>query len=149
MLDKDAILEELFDGYGNVDVALRQSLSRQSDAIFRERAESSSGAVLVSFWRTPGDTNSSGTPTEWLLRLSDTVIEVHCVCSPELAEQRFRARPRHRGHDDPSRFETLAAQLAALSLRGPLGIGTLRIVNTDRPFSTNALAAELQNLLSR
>jgi predicted kinase len=100
LLDKDEILEGLFDSLGGGDAEWRSRLSRAADEVLRRLALESGGAVLVSFWKHPQSTSASGTPTSWLNALPGPVVEVHCVCTPETAAQRFLARQRHAGHLD-------------------------------------------------
>lgn len=147
LIDKDDILEELFEAHDRVDVALRQQLSRKADAIFQARAEASRGAVLVSFWRPLGDAGSAGTPSDWTTLLSSRLVEVHCECPAGLAEHRFRARTRHPAHNDTARLDALAQQFADLSARGHLGIGDVIKVRTDKPIATDEILANLQSLL--
>src|ERR1043166_3740877 len=100
LIDKDDILEGLFDTLGVGDTGWRQRLSRASDAILQRLAESSSGAVLTSFWRTPEISTHSGTPTEWSAAISQRMVEVYCDCDPAVAATRFSTRVRHPGHLD-------------------------------------------------
>jgi AAA domain len=100
VIDKDDILERLFESRGTGDAVWRRALSRESDAMFQELATASEGALLVSFWRVPDMAPDSGTPTGWLSRLSGRVINLHCSCAPEVAAARFVQRTRHPGHLD-------------------------------------------------
>jgi adenylate kinase family enzyme len=50
VIDKDQILDRLFESKGVGDATWRRSLSRESDAILEREATSSDGAILVSFW---------------------------------------------------------------------------------------------------
>ena len=106
VIDKDDILERLFDSKGVGDSAQRRLVSRESDSILRDEATASRGAILVSFWHVPGMPADSGTPTDWLLRLSHHVVNIHCACSPEVAAARFCQRKRHPGHLDSERSAT-------------------------------------------
>jgi len=54
LLDKDAILERLFESKGQGDIEWRRSLSRESDLILQREAAALRGAVLVSHWHLPG-----------------------------------------------------------------------------------------------
>ena len=54
LLDKDAILEHLFDQKGIGDPTWRRMSSRLSDSILQTEGAASNGAVLVSHWRLPG-----------------------------------------------------------------------------------------------
>src|SRR5215210_7518714 len=130
MLDKDDILEALFDSLGVGDAEWRQRLSRSADEVLRKLAEQTAGAVLTSFWRHPRGTGESGTPTGWLSSLPGKVVEVHCVCPPEIAAERFSSRERHEGHLDRNKGQDeLIVSLTQLAAHGPLGLGPL--VNVD------------------
>jgi gluconate kinase len=133
VIDKDEILNRLFESKGVGDATWRRALSRESDLILEREATSSDGAILMSFWRVPGVTADSGTPTGWLKSISGTVVNVHCVCDPELAAERFLQRKRHRGHLDVLRsYEELLAAFRNLSRLAPLGIGPRIEVNTSQ-----------------
>jgi len=147
MLDKDEILEALFDTEGVGDVEWRTRLSRAADEILREKAVRSEGAVITSWWRHPLSTIASGTPVEWLSNLPGLLIEVHCVCKPHVATKRFKSRQRHEGHLDQfkpySDLLTTFEQQAAL---GPLGVGLLIPVNTERSVEIPALVAKIDSV---
>jgi predicted kinase len=102
-LDKDAILERLFESKGVGDTEWRRALSRESDLLFRAEAATLPGAVLVSHWHLPGMPANSGTPTNWLSKLSAKVVNVHCECPAEVAADRWISRNRHPGHLDSER----------------------------------------------
>src|SRR6516225_4532857 len=70
VIDKDQILDCLFESEGVGDATWRRALSRESDSILEREATSSDGAILVSFWRLPGMTPGSGTPMQWLRNTS-------------------------------------------------------------------------------
>ena len=76
VIDKDDILDRLFEAKGIGDLSWRRELSRESDARFQAAAEASDGAVLTSFWHVPGMPAASGTPTRWLVDLSPLVVEL-------------------------------------------------------------------------
>jgi predicted kinase len=129
VIDKDEILEKLFESKGAGDAAFsklirRRALSRESDAMFQDLATVSEGALLVSFWRVPGMTPDSGTPTGWLSGLSDHVINLHCFCAPEVAAARFMQRTRHPGHLDAGLSEAEVVE----SIRATARLGTPDIV---------------------
>ncbi|MEO8368611.1 MAG: AAA family ATPase [Candidatus Solibacter sp.] len=140
MLDKDAILEQLFDTRGTGDAAHRRSLSRESDAIFQARAAASTGAVLVSFWHQPGMAHDSGTPTAWLSALPAPIVNVHCVCPPEVAAERFIRRARHPGHLDSQRSHAqLLQSLETLASLPPLDLGPRIEVDTTCPIDLSSI----------
>ena len=133
VIDKDDILERLFEAKGVRDAASRRALSRESDEILRQEALNSEGAVLVSFWHLADMDHDSGTPTEWLRPLSSRVVTLHCICPPEIAADRFLARQRHPGHRDENRSkEDILASIRAISQLGPLAIAPGIEVDTSR-----------------
>lgn len=146
MLDKDEILEDLFNEKGIGDVHWRTILSRTADEILRVRASRSESSIIVSWWRHPASTLVSGTPIEWLSDLRGSLIEISCICDPAIAVKRFKSRIRHRGHLDE--FKSSADLLAAFQQQaalGPLGIGRLIEVNTE---TTVELADVLSQIIS-
>ena len=145
VIDKDDILESLFESRGVGDTAHRSALSRESDTIFRQQAESSNGALLVSFWHLPGMAPESGTPTTWLSSLSDRIASVHCVCPPELAASRFRHRVRHPGHLDSTKSEDeVLTGIQALSHFPLPDLRPRTEVDTAADVDLTALASGLQ-----
>lgn len=125
VIDKDDILERLFDAKGVGDIAWRRALSRESDVLFRAEAERSSGAILVSFWRLPGMPPESGTATDWLPGLSTRIVNLHCECPPTIAAARYNQRRRHRGHlDDLRSHEEVRTTIKSVADLKPLEIGT-------------------------
>jgi glucokinase len=97
VIDKDDILDRLFEARGAGDFAWRRRLSRESDIILEREALASNGAILASLWRVPDMAEQSGTPIHWLRGLSNLVVNVACVCPPETAAKRFVERKRHPG----------------------------------------------------
>jgi predicted kinase len=144
MLDKDDFLEALFESEGTGDAAWRRQLSRAADNLLQEKALASDGAVITSWWRHPASGVDTGTPVEWLSALTGVAIEVHCVCSPEVAAARFLSRKRHAGHLD--HLKTNADVLASFQQQatlGPLGIARAITVNTEEPVELSALIARI------
>lgn len=132
LIDKDDILERLFETKGTGDAAWRRMLSRESDDILQREAASSDSAIVSSFWRLPGMPSDSGTPTDWLRPLSSRVVTVRCLCEPELAAARFIERRRHPGHlDNTSSYEEVLANLQQLARLEPLEIGKQIDVDTS------------------
>ncbi|MGE5835184.1 MAG: AAA family ATPase, partial [Acidobacteriota bacterium] len=124
VIDKDDILETLFQARGIGDAGWRRTLSRESDEILQRHAMAAEdGAVLASFWRLPGMPSDSGTPTQWLWALSTHLVNVHCVCDAETAVDRFLGRQRHRGHLDGTRpRDEVLASFRSLSVLPHLDI---------------------------
>ncbi len=147
-LDKDEILESLFDGLGCADGATRQHLSRVADLVFERIARALPGAVLDSFWRHPDSDASSGTPSQWLIDPSYRVLEVFCSCRSEIAATRFLDRARHPGHHDSAwTHEALVAQSSYLLSTLPLGLGLTVEIETSRPYDMESIAKRVASAL--
>ena len=145
VLDKDDDLEGLFPGYSEVDPAERRALSRESDAIFRERVERARAGLVVSFWHLDGMPVDSGTPTEWLAELPGPRVHLWCRCPVDEAVRRFRARSRHPGHGDASRDEVgLREQLDALAALEPLAHGRCVTIDSRDRIGVETVAALLR-----
>jgi predicted kinase len=148
LLDKDEILEGLFDSLGIGDAEWRSRLSRSADEVLRRLALESGGAVLASFWRHPQSASASGTSTSWLSALPGPVVEVFCDCPPATAAERFLARQRHRGHlDGQKRPDEVAAGFRQLQALGHLGVGTLIQVDTAAAVDVAAVVRRLREHL--
>jgi predicted kinase len=132
VIDKDAILDRLFERDGPGDEFWRRTLSRKSDLFFEAAAIASKGALLVSHWRVPGMRKNSGTSLAWL---DGHLINVHCVCSPEIAAARFVARKRHPGHLDANRtYDELLEQFRELERLGPPRIErSIKVDTSEEP----------------
>ena len=124
LIDKDDILERLFETKGVGDAAWRKVFSRESDEFLAAEAASSQRAVLVSHWRLPGMAEGSGTPTSWLSELPHQIVHVRCVCTPKVAAERFFNRKRHSGHLDREKsYAQVLAGIRELARLGPLELG--------------------------
>jgi hypothetical protein len=147
LLDKDQILETLFDSLGCDDREQRHRLSRASDEIlFRVAASSSGGAVVVNWW------NHQTAPAR-LSSVADSLIEIFCDCPIEEAAARFAARERHRDHLDqlrtPEEHEEGIRRLRE-SYRGPLRLNGAAplVVDTSRPVDVGALLATVRGAIA-
>ncbi len=148
LMDKDSYLEALFGDAVDGSPQLRELLSRRADEMLTTATQRSEGAVLSSWWKHPKSKTDSGTPVSWLTSLPGTLIEVHCVCPPELATARFLARKRHSGHCDERHSEaTLVGEFSEQAKLGPLGVGPLVEVNSERPTDRSTLAARIRGLV--
>jgi hypothetical protein len=149
-LDKDAILERLFESRGTGDGAWRRKLSRESDRILQAEATASQGAVLVSHWRLSGMHPNSGTPTRWLLPLSAKLVNVHCKCPVGVAVERFVRRQRHPGHLDNERaYSEILATIRDIARLGRLKIGTRVDVDTSSEPKLEAVLNEIRTVLQK
>jgi glucokinase len=145
LIDKDEILDRLFELKGIGDATWRRALSRKSDVILQREAASFDGAVLVSFWRLAGMAADSGTPTEWLGRISNTaIVNVQCNCEPETAAERFLQRKRHPGHlDSEASHGEVLASLRKLSRLAPLGIKPRIDIDTSQDLNLRDLVRDI------
>lgn len=147
-IDKDNILEELFESLGCRDFAERQRLSRASDRIMKSIVGKSHGAAVVSFWSGPSVPDNSGTSIDWISELRGDVIEIYCDCSPGLAAKRFAERERHPNHFDSDRDrQGIEDRFAALSKDGPLGLGKLVRVNTSINVDITGTVKSIESLI--
>jgi hypothetical protein len=144
LLDKDDLLEALFDTLGVGDAGWRNQLSRAADEILKRQALRSQGAVIASWWRHPSSRFESGTPTDWLPRLSGDLVELHCKCHPQVAVDRFFARERHSGHLDSSKSKSEElARFQELSEYGALGVGRIAEVDTEHEVELGVLLRQI------
>jgi glucokinase len=149
LIDKDDILNRLFESKGIGNAAWRRTLSRESDVILQQEASSSNGAILVSFWRQAGMLSDSGTPTEWLDAPSHRLVNVHCSCELELAADRFLQRRRHPGHlDSESSSADVLASFRVLTQLPPLGIGPRIEINTSQDPNLPDVVRAIRRALS-
>jgi chloramphenicol 3-O-phosphotransferase len=150
LLDKDAILERLFDLKGWDGAASRRALSRESDSILQNKAAESHGAILVSHWRLPGMSTNSGTPTNWIAELNGKVVTVHCICSAEIAAERFVRRRRHPGHGDHERLDSeILASIREVAALGRLDFGHLVEVDTEKCPDRGAVLRDIRQAFER
>src|SRR5687767_6258113 len=136
MLDKDEILEALFDSLGVGDGEWRTKLSRAADLVFQQLAMRAHGAVLVSWWQHPQSKIASGTSPSWLGSLPGEIVELHCKCSRQVAVERFFARRRHAGHLDTAQVQ--ASELGEFERfvwPGALGISRVLELNTEHAIN--------------
>jgi hypothetical protein len=148
VLDKDAILERLFEEKGVGDIEWRRTLSRESDNILQAEATASDGAVLISHWRLPGMPLNSGTPTDWLYQLSNRIVDVHCECPADLSAERFVRRKRHPGHMDHERSHAeVLASIQAVAGFGRLQIGPRLNVDTSQSLSLDTVLRRVRQSL--
>ena len=144
LIDKDEILDRLFESKGVGDSAWRRNLSREADVLFRSEAAASNGAVLVSHWRLPGMRPDSGTESGWLEDPPTHVVHVQCVCPLELAARRFLERQRHPGHLDAARsYQDVVASFQSLTALGALPLTPRLDFDTAGPLAIEGLIAAI------
>jgi len=144
LLSKDVIKEQLFDtlGVGDEDaLSWSRSLGAASMELIWTLARYFPEAVLEANFRPHSPYERSH-----ILELSDRVVEVNCVCPPELAASRYLARARggrrHPTHDLPGLPENFEAEYDM-----PIGIGTVVEVDTTETVDVYSLAREIAALL--
>ncbi|MES9511353.1 AAA family ATPase [Streptomyces sp. NPDC000609] len=144
VIDKDVILESLYDSLGVGDHAWRSKLSRASDDIMFALASDTGRAVLDNWWH-------HDTAPSRLQSLADLLIEVHCDCDAALAAERFQARTRHPGHLDPQLTPDQVTERVAViraTYPGPLNLGgPLLTVDTSHPIDAAAIAEKIAHAL--
>jgi predicted kinase len=143
LIDKDAILEALFESLGCPDRGERYRLSRASDEVLYTLAGAAQAAVVVNWW----DHDSS--PAR-LRDIASSVVEVFCDCPVEVAAERFESRRRHPGHHDTRRSPAEVAEgvrRMRQTFVGPLGVGDLVRVNTEAPVDVDLVAGQVLSLL--
>ena len=144
LLDKDDILEALFDELGTGGAAWRTTLSRAADRILETLARRARAAVVVSWWRHPSSSAQSGTSPQWLMSLQPAPVEVHCRCAAGVAVERFFARTRHAGHLDASKDRSHElGQFEQAAFLGPLGLGPCIEVDTNHVVDVDGLMRRL------
>jgi AAA domain len=150
VIDKDDILERLFDARGIGDAAWRRGLSREADAMMEADARASPGAVLVSFWRLPGMPATTGTPTAWLPTLSEGLVTLECVSDADIAAERFVRRRRHPGHlDETTAPEAVASRFRDQLAMGRVSYGACLSIDTSSTVDVSAVAAAVREALAR
>ncbi len=123
-------------------------LSRSADEVLQRLVKRIDKAIITSWWRHPELSGESGTPIEWLSSLDGGIIEVHCICSPQIAAKRFSERSRHQGHLDETRgHDDLVSKFEQLALLGPLGVGTIVFAETSHNVNMDKLLLEMQQHL--
>lgn len=144
-IDKDVILEALFDSLGSPDQDARNRLSRASDEVLYALAATTASAVLVNWWHhdtSPARLNALATP----------LVEVFCECPVEVAARRFHSRTRHPGHHDPKQTNAeIEARVSEVepTFSGPLRLGgPLLRVATSRPVDAMELAGRINAFTS-
>ena len=148
VIDKDEILDQLFESKGAGDASWRRRLSRESDLILQQKATASSGAILSSFWHLPGMPTDSGTSADWIDPLSYQVVTVHCDCDIKVAVERFLKRKRHHGHlDSNSSYEQLVTNFEQLHRLDPIIIGERVIVNTSGEINLELVVQQIRKHL--
>jgi predicted kinase len=150
LIDKDTILQRLFESKGVGDAGWRRTLSRESDRILQAEATALEKAVLVSFWRLPGMPSDSGTPADWLREMPAHIVNVHCACAPEVAAERFVNRKRHPGHlDSEASYEEILAGIRAIARFGHLEIGERVDADTSGEPRLDVVVHDIQSAFGR
>jgi predicted kinase len=145
LIDKDEILESLYDSLGVGDHDWRHRLSRAGDEVLFRLAARTRGAVLDNWWR-------HETAPARLRELGGRLVEVFCDCDPAVAAERFQARTRHPGHLDPRQTPDQVAERVAVvraTFPGPLRLGgPLLVVDTNDRTDPAAVVHRLGRLLA-
>ena len=87
----------------------------------------------------------SGTPMDWLPKWNGRLVNVHCVCSPEIAAERFLRRERHPGHLDVERlYGDVLESWRAIAELGVMTCGSRVEVDTTRAVNVEEVAREIR-----
>ncbi len=80
MLDKDDILEAMFDSLGTGNSEWRERLSRSSDEILKKLVSKTDRAIVTSWWQHPKSVDKSGSSIDWISSLSGDIVKIYCKC---------------------------------------------------------------------
>jgi adenylate kinase family enzyme len=112
LVSKDAIKVALWDTFGPGDRQWSYRLGRASIAALQSLVASADEPMVVDNF--VGATFAD----EWTFA---DAVEVHCVCSPELARTRYVERMRSECHFDTEQVENFDGWVADDAARAPLG----------------------------
>ncbi|MBK5222342.1 MAG: AAA family ATPase [Acidimicrobiia bacterium] len=137
LLSKDVVKETLFDELGVGDRLWSRRMGRASMAVLYRIADTCPSAVIEAVFH-------RAVSVDDLHALGKPLIELHCMCEPELAIARFRQRAeveRHPGHLD-SRQPSNKLEELVLDGCKPLHLGgPLLEVDTTGEIDVEAVAA--------
>jgi predicted kinase len=144
LLSKDTIKETLADALG------------ARDAVDLDESHRLGGAAMELLWRLARDSPRvvleanfrphSAYERERIAALGGPVVEVNCVCPPEVARSRFAERARSGSHHAVHVLDELPDALLAEYDR-PVGIGTVITVDTTAPVDVGALARRVERAI--
>jgi predicted kinase len=141
LLYKDKLKETLHDWLGgpDPDLAWSRRLGAAAMELMWAVAADAPRVVIEANFR-PG----SEYERQQLTGLADRIVEVHCACPPDLALRRFNERgaSRHQIHVNPVMTPEEQAEWD-----GPVGVGTLLVVDTTMPVDIVKVAAEVRGQL--
>ena len=112
LVSKDAIKVALWDTFGPGDRRWSYRLGRASIAALQSLVASAEEPIVVDNF--VGATFED----EWSF---PNAVEVHCICPPELARQRYVERIRNECHFDTEQVENFDGWVANDAARAPLG----------------------------
>lgn len=145
LIDKDTILEALFDALGCRDRSERTRLSRASDEVLFSLAGTAVNPVLVNWW------DHDSAPSR-LLAIRSAIVEVFCDCPVEMAAARFEAPERHVGHHDSRRSPVEVEQdidRVRDTYRGPLSLGCPLVrVDTGGNLDRDAVVSQVRTAVA-
>ena len=144
-LDKDEILEAMYDSLGTGDPNWRETLSRSADTILQRLVSVQDNVVFTSWWHHPKSPDNSGTQIDWIDNLNGEIIEVYCHCNPKEAVSRFQSRKRHQGHLDSTRGKnSLIPKFEQYAQLGPLSISNVIKVDTTSEIDFEQLIYQIE-----
>lgn len=146
LFSKDACKEGLWDDVRPPGAAESTALGRRAlELMWAGIAAAKGPAVVESFWFVPRDREFLRADLQGAGTMA--AAELWCELDPATARQRCRNRVRHSvhhaAHDDDEVWSRWVRDA------GPLGLGPVLDVSTERPVDVSALRRQLEKLLVR
>jgi predicted kinase len=136
LLSKDAVEETLLDELGYADRAESRRIGAASGEVLWRLVADSPVPVVVESWLAPSIRDVVGAGLE---RAGiDRIVEVWCVCPPDVVRSRYAERRRHPGHYDVELLESFDDVLLTAA---PLEFGPVIEIDTSSSIDVPGLAA--------
>lgn len=149
LLSKDVIKERLFASLpadGSDALGWSRTVGAAAMELMWELARQPAPVMLEANFRPRSDLERSR--LAGLEALGARLLEVHCSCPPETAQQRYAARAGAASRDRAVHpLVELSAEMLAEFDR-PMGLGDLVVVDTTRPVEVDVLAATVRDWLA-
>ena len=145
LFSKDDLKETIYDAFkgASEDMGLSRKAGAAAMELIWHLALQTNCAVLEANFRP-----HSQYERDKIASLKARIVEVHCVCDPELARWRYAERAKSNAHHRAHALAELSdAHLAEFDR--PLNVGALISVDTSMPVDVDGLAREVSaHLLS-
>ena len=142
LLSKDIIKETLFDNLGkeNSDLIENRKMGGASMELLWKLAGHCPQVIIEANFRP-----ASAYERSKIEALNCQLIEIYCRCSPEESMRRFAERASVSNHHSAHTLKTLPPKLLA-EYNGPVGIGKVIEVDTERPLNIEEIADRINGL---